>query len=102
MSDKREDKKKSEKVIKETVAEYTVTERASVTKATRGTEKASGRKPSNTSSSPLELEPWERPLDSYTDEELEALYADYGEEARLLAEVGIAEYAQHLSELDKV
>lgn len=48
-----------------------------------------------------ELEPWQRTADSYTDEELDALYADYLEEARQLAEEGIEEYAQRLLELDK-
>ncbi len=74
-----EDKEKmndSDKVIKETVAEYAVTQ-------------------------VQVLEPWRRSLDSYTDDELDALYVDYAPEAVELAEEGLEEYAQHLNELDK-
>lgn len=97
MSETNEDKKESEKVVKETVAEYTVSKRAPVKES--GKRSLSAKKAQSVKA--RELEAWERPLDSYTDEELEALYADYAEEARLLAEAGIVEYAQHLSELDK-
>lgn len=92
-----DDKKKSEKVIKETVADYTVGERTPVTKSRK---KSSTANPDQ-SAQARELEAWERPLESYSDEELTALYADYAEEALQLAEVGINEYAQHLRELDK-
>lgn len=94
-------KEKSEKVIKETVAEYTVVERAVEPKGAQKPQKSSASVASAESVLLHELEPWQRSLDSYSDEELDELYADYAEEARQLAEVGIEEYAQHLRELDK-